>query len=226
LNKPDDELPIFVDPSKQPKPPDRAPEGVASRPDPVRAAVAKAIERSERIERLGRERSERIERVGRVMYDELWIGELGKREWKIGKDNSADHLPTLTVDLPSSGKEAAKIARARFCSRASDEQFGQVIRWLNDARASDGTRVLDCSVSEFDVWFRKEFPDAPLTSTEKRKATVLALWNSGRRPGRHGNMTWNDFKALVREQSGQQCEDRTIERDVADLAGSGVIGPT
>jgi hypothetical protein len=198
LNKSDDGLPIFVDPNKQPKP-DRAPEAVVDR----------AIERGER-----------IERVGRALYGEFWIGELGTREWKIGKDNSADHLPTLTVDLPSSGKEAAKIARARFRSRASNEQFGQVIRWLNELG------ILDRSAAEFDAWFAKEFPDAPLSSTEKRKATVLALWNSGRRPGRDGNMTWNDFNALVREQSGQQCEDRTIERDVADLAGSGVIGPT
>lgn len=159
---------------------------------------------------------ERIDRVGRALYGEYWIGELGTRELKVARVNSANHYPTRTVTLPSTGKEATKIAQARFRARASDEQNAQIIRWLEEQRKSEFDPLMGPE-ADFEAWFRKQFPDAPLSSTEKRKAVVLALWNSGRRPGRHGNMAWSEFYALVREQSGQQCEDRTIERDVAEL---------
>jgi hypothetical protein len=158
------------------------------------------------------DRDEAIERAGRALYGELWIEELGAREWKIAKDNSANHRPTVAVDLPSSGKEAAKIARARFRFRASDEQIAQVICWLNDARVFDG------SVSEFDAWFRKQFPDAPLSSTEKRKAAVLALLKSGLRPGRGGNITRPKFYDEVLKQSGQLCDEKTIRRDAEEIS--------
>ena len=217
-NKSDDELPIFVDPNKQPKPPDRAPEGIGSRPDPVRAAVAKAIERSERMERLGSERSKRIERVGRALYGWDWIGELKTEECDIGRANRTDRHPAV-IDLPPSGKEAATIAQACFRYRASDEQTGTVIRWLNDFRFN-GVRILDLSVSEFETWFVREFPDV---SAQRRKDAVREAVNSGLRPPPlGGTISWKKFCIHVREQSGQVCDDRTIMRDVEELRSSGI----
>ena len=192
MNKPDDELPVF-DP-EQPKAPDRAPVEVVDR---------------------AAERGERIERVGRALYGGLWI-ELKKEEYEIGRANRAGHHPTIAIDLPSSGKEAATIVKSRFLWRASDEQNGQVIHWLNNLWIND-VRILDASASEFDAWFLKEFPDV---STQKRKDTVRAAWESGRRPGHGGNVTWKEFGDYVREQSGQQCDDRTIQRDVEELRSS------
>jgi hypothetical protein len=202
MNKSDDELPIFVDPNTQPKPPART----------LEALVNEARERDERIERAGRERGERIDRVGRALYGWLWSGKLNTEEWEIGRANRTDRHPAV-IDLPPSGKEAATIAQACFRYRASDEQTGTVIRWLNDSRFN-GVRILDLSAPEFEVWFLREFPDV---STQRRKDTVRELWESGRRPGRGGNETWETFCNLVREQSGQQCDDRTIQRDVEEL---------
>jgi hypothetical protein len=153
------------------------------------------------------ERDKAIERVGRALYGGLWIGELKTEEYELGKANSANHHPTMTIDLPSSGKEATTIARARFRWRASDEQFGQVIRWLNNLR------ILDGSATEFDAWFVREFPDV---STQRRKDAVREALNSGLRPGRGGTVSWEEFGNRVRIQSGQVCDDRTIMRDVEE----------
>jgi hypothetical protein len=190
LNKPDDELPVF-DP-EQPKPPDR----------PQIRVVDRATERGER-----------IERVGRALYGGLWI-ELKKEDYEIGRANRAGHHPTIAIDLPSSGKEAATIVRARFLWRASDEQTGQVIHWLNNLWIND-VRILDALTSEFDAWFLKEFPDV---STQKRKDAVREAVKSGLRPPSLGGaVPWEKFCNHVREQSGQQCDNRTIMRDVEEL---------
>src|SRR5262249_24338400 len=123
--------------------------------------------------------------------------------------NRTDRHPAV-IDLPPSGKEAATIAQACFRYRASHEQTGQVIHWLNNLWLND-VRILDASASEFDAWFLREFPDV---STQRRKDTVRELRESGRRPRGHGgNLTWEKFCDLVREQSGQDCNDRTIQRD-------------
>jgi len=98
----------------------------------------------------------------------------------------------------------------------SREQFEQVIHWLNNLWIND-VRILDASVAEFDAWFFKEFPDV---STLKRKDAVRDAWESGRRPGHGGNVTWKEFGDYVREQSGQVCDDRTIQRDVEELRSS------
>jgi hypothetical protein len=198
LNKPDDELPVFN--PEQPKPPDRTAE----------ASVNKALEHDER--------------VGRALYDRLWIGDtVKKEEWEIGRAKRADQpptasfqvrFPTVTIALPSSGKEAATIARAHFRYRASNEQTAQVMRWLNDLG------ILDASVSEFDAWFLREFPDV---STQKRKDAVRDAVKSGLRPPLLGGTTpWKKFFNHVREQSGQHCDDRTIMRDVEELKSSGL----
>jgi hypothetical protein len=213
LNKPDDGLPVF-DPDRlslceldpEPKPPDHTPESV----DALRQ------ERDRLIQARREARDKRIERVGRALYGGRWIGELKPEEYEIGKANRAnpspatilERFPTVTIALPSSGKEAATIARAHFCYRASNDQTGQVIRWLNDLR------ILDASVAEFDAWFAKEFPDV---STQRRKDAVRDAWESGLRPGHGGNTTWEKFCNHVREQSGQDCDDRTIQRDVEEL---------
>jgi hypothetical protein len=200
----DKRLPIFVDPNKQPKPPDRAPEAVVDR----------AIERGKR-----------IERVGRALYGGDWVGELKTEEWEIGTANRVNpppattlvRFPTVTIALPSSGKEAATIARACFRYRAFDEQTGQVIRWLNDLKIND-VRILDVSASEFEAWFLKEFSDVSVH--QRRKDAVRVALNAGLRPGHGGNLTWKEFGDRVREQSGQQCDDRTIQRDVEELRSS------
>jgi hypothetical protein len=153
-------------------------------------------------------RDKRIERVGRALYGGLWIGELETEEWEIGKANSAGHHPTITIGLPSSGKEAVTIVRARCRWRMSDEQTGQVIRWLTDLK------ILDGSASEFEAWFCKEFPDV---SAQKRKDAERELLKSGLNPGRGGNVTWEEFRNHVCEQSGQVCDVRTIMRDVEEL---------
>jgi hypothetical protein len=175
-----------------------------------KALVAARQERDRAIQARHKARDKRIERVGRALYSGLWIGELKTEEYEIGKANSARHHPTMTIVLPSSGKEATTIARARFLWRASDEQFGQVMRWLNDLR------ILDASAAEFDAWFLKEFPDV---SAQKRKDAVREAVNSGLRPPPlGGTVNWKKFCNHVREQSGQQCDDRTIQRDVEELS--------
>lgn len=152
---------------------------------------------------------EAVERVGRALYGELWIGELRKREWQVGKDYRAEWNAIVT--LPSSGKSATAIAKACFRSRASKEQYEQVFHWLQQEFQGD-------YASDFETWFRKKFPTAPLSSTEIRQTTVRAALASGQRPGRGGNVRWDKFCDAIRKQSGQRCDDKTIKRDVAEIS--------
>jgi hypothetical protein len=185
-----------------------------------KALVAVRQERDHLIQARREARDKRIERVGRALYGGLWIGELKTEEYEIGKANRTDpppatHLvrfPTVTIALPSSGKEATTIARAHFLYRASNDQTGQVIRWLNQLG------ILDGSAAEFEAWFVREFPDV---SAQRRKDAVREAVNSGLRPPPlGGTVTWKKFCNHIREQSGQDCDDRTIMRDVEELLRS------
>jgi hypothetical protein len=189
---------------------------VAVRQERDRLIQARREARDKRIDK-------RIERVGRALYGGFWMGQLKKEEWEIAKDSragetipkrtSAGHQPTITIALPSSGKEATTIARARFRYRASDEQCGQVIRWLNDLR------ILDGSASEFDAWFREQFPETPLSPTEKRRNAVQTALDAGLLPGHGGNIDWKSFRKDVEARTGLVFDEKTIKRDVNDLRG-------
>jgi hypothetical protein len=155
---------------------------------------------------------EAIERVGRELYGSLWIGELATKEWRTGKKSGADHY--RTAHLPSSGKQAATIAIAHFRSRASAEQYEQVSRWLAD----QFDRHLNFT-SDFDAWFRKKFPSAPLNSTEIRKNAVRAALAAGQRPRRGGNTDWKSFLKGIEARTGLSFDLKTIQRDVDELLG-------
>jgi hypothetical protein len=153
---------------------------------------------------------EQIERVGVALYGSFWIGELQTKEWEIGKKSGADHH--ATARLPSSGKKAATIAKAHFRSRASREQYEQVTRWLGEQEVFS-----DISASDFNNWFRKRFPQAPLSSTESRKRAERDLLDAGSKPGRGGNITWRKFHEHVEKRSGYGCTVKTVMRDVRKI---------
>jgi hypothetical protein len=155
-------------------------------------------------------RDEAIERVGQALYGHHWIGELAPKEWRTGKDNGSNHR--AVVPLPSAGKSAARIATACFRSRASKEQFEQAIHWLHEQGFDLAPSTFDAQA--FEQWFRKKFPEAPVSSTTLRVNAVCTELRAGRRPGRGGNIGWNEFCDLIRTKSRQRCDDRTIKRDV------------
>jgi hypothetical protein len=156
---------------------------------------------------------EAIERVGRELYGDLWIGELATKEWKIGKKSGADHY--RTTRLPSSGKQAATIARAHFRSRASAEQYEQVSRWLTEQLPNPHFNF----ATDFEPWFRKKFPHAPRNSSETRRAAVRAALKAGLRPGRGGNIDWKSFCKDIAKRTGLNFDEKTIKRDMKDLGG-------
>jgi hypothetical protein len=178
-----------------------------------KALVAARQERDRAIQARHEARDKAIERVGRALLGELWIGELATKEWKAGKKSGADHY--RTTHLPSSGKRAAMIARAHFRSRASAEQYEQVSRWLAKELPNPHFNF----ATDFEPWFRKKFPNAPLNSTEIRKNAVHAAWKAGQRPGRGGNIDWKSFHKDLEARMGLKFDLKTIKRDVKDLLG-------
>lgn len=158
-----------------------------------------------------KQRDQAIDLVGRALYGSHWIGELNSREWRIGKAHPGNGV----ISLPSSGSQAAAIATARFRSEGSDEQFGQVFRWLHE-------QGINCVPGEFDasgfnVWFTKKFPSAARRPTTSRVEAVRALLKAGRRPGRGGTISWKAFCDQTRARCGQRCDDKTIKRDVQKI---------
>jgi hypothetical protein len=162
-----------------------------------------------------KQRDEAIEIVGRALYGSHWIGELQSREWKIGKAHPGNGI----LSLPSSGKQAAAIAAARFRSQGSDEQSGQVFRWLHEQGINCVPGEFDASA--FNAWFAKKFPAAARSATTSRVDAVRALLKAGHRPGRGGPISWKAFCGRTRARCGQRCDDKTIKRDVQTIRAKG-----
>jgi hypothetical protein len=156
-------------------------------------------------------RDEAIERVGRALYGKHWIGEQEAGEWRIAKFYGRAGVP---LTLPKQAKLAVERARGCFRHHASDLQYGVVFQWLHE-------RGVDCSPEafrprDFERWFHATFPDE-LGPSLRRKQAVREALDSGQKPGRGGNVVWDDFCANIRERTGAGWDDRTIKRDVNDL---------
>ena len=151
-------------------------------------------------------RDEAMDRAGRWLFGTgVWIGELGKQEWELAKKPG---------DLPADPHEAQRMARARFRSRASDEQFGAVFHWLQVAHD------INCSLRGFDAAkFEKFWSSLPvvLTGTDARRAAIRQLVNAGQWPGEGGTCTWKVFLDDIEGVCGRKYTRRTIERDMREL---------
>jgi hypothetical protein len=72
-------------------------------------------------------RDEGLERVGRWLYGELWLGELNKLDWRIGRRyERAETRLKMPLSLPKGPKKALRNARADFRSHASAFQYGRL----------------------------------------------------------------------------------------------------
>ena len=153
-------------------------------------------------------RDNAIERVGIALYGESWIGSLGKEEWKEGGK------PVRDIPKDTSATTSAQILRAWFRSDASNIQDHHVFRWLEVRRINCNPENFDAQ--EFEKFFCKQFPDADW-ATERRRATVKRLWNSGKRAGQGEPLTWKQLARMVAEECKATFDVKTIKRDVQDL---------
>jgi hypothetical protein len=180
-----------------------------TRQDRIRAIEARSGDKP--TSRVMSPRDEAIERVGRALYGKHWIGEQEAGESRIGKIYGKAGIP---LTLPKQAKSAAERARACFRHHASDLQFGMVFRWLRELGVDFSPEAF--KPRDFERWFHATFPEEVQPSLRRKQAVREAL-ESGQKPGRGGNIVWDDFCENVRERTGVGWDDRTIKRDVGDL---------
>lgn len=156
-------------------------------------------------------------RVG--LFEEAWIDELSTADFDLGK-GYADREGSLGrivrgKPFPDAANDATAAARAATRYQTWSAQFAQVRRWLL-------SQEIDCSsaktfdAKKFENWFNEKFGRRENTATAKRLASVRRLLQT-MKPGRGGTTRWDVFCDAVREDCGQDCDDKTIKRDVEKI---------